>query len=400
MGMAMIWCGCVEAAESRLSRSEMADSLLSVNRNASLTLGGEVRTDYSFRRFTTDYKRDPDEKGKIGDLSLRNVNLRLLGRFTPSVGFSFKLDFTDSRPEHLSDDIFEEALLVMNAVGGTGFGITAGLGRAPYGQDISLGMLQSYHHAANQADSSEGLIHIIDPPRVENRFRPDIRLDPMRPGQMIRTALIGVSYQTDGSWKAELAAFQPEREEYDARLRPGKGGSSGVDIGVAGRLWWAPVEDLTLELSALLSHSTDMGHTSWRGDLAPGAKATQNAYAVSAGFDWRPGDWRVFGEYQHAWDWNFSRGYDTDTAQLGAAWYFRESWRLGGMIEGMRIRNPAAHDQRDEYAKFAVNLRHDFTPGVFILFEYGHEWVRQKQKDEMLSKRRGHFLGMRIGLSF
>ena len=380
-----------------------ADGVMSSGRGAVVTIGGEVRADYSYRQTKASAlsRLATSAVGKYSDLTLRNANLRLTVDVNPNITAFFKLDLTGNQTSQDDEEILEEALLVMRAVGGTGLELFAGRGRAPYGQDVTLGMIQGYTHAANRIESAQGRLFIVDPP--DDGFHPGgpgtsrHAFAPMRPGQFDRVSVAGAAYEWDSRLRVELAAFQPRTTEYDHRLsRRG----SGSDLGVAARLWWRPLEDLTFEVSGILAHSSDMGRLFLRTDLNPGTATRTNAYAMSAGFDWRPSPWHVYGEYQHGWNWNFTKDYDTDSAQLGVAREIAGAWRLGAMGEWLRIRDPLGKNTVDQYYKLALNIRYDLGSGAFVLLEYGNEWFRREFGGELADKRRGAMLGMRFGVSF
>ena len=410
MGMAMLALlseGALHAGEP--SGWRMRDSVgqpaavsaTSLRGNASVNIGGEVRVDY---QFVNARSRGDDGKTstKIGDLSVKHANLRVVADAHPNIRAVFKLNLSaDSEPSRDRDEIMEEAMLVMRSVGGTGLGVFAGKGRAPYGQDVTLGMLQSYHHSANHIDSAEGRVFIVTPPDEVNPNNPSVLpLGPMRPGQFDRTFMAGASYEWNERWKVEAAMFKPNRFEYRERLRDGENTRSGSEIGGAARVWWRPFEDLTFAFSAIAARSGDMARTYRRLDVPAGARGEKNAYAVSVGFDWRRGPWRAFGEYQHGWDWNFTKDYDTDSWQVGAAREFADAWRIGGMVEGLRIDNPSNRHTVDNYYKLAFNIRYAFTANLFVIAEYGHEWFRRDREGRLADKRRGDFFGMRLGFSF
>ena len=131
---------------------EAAD-IISLRRNAAVSIGGEIAVDYSHRDSKTssiaaDASTIPMDASR-SELAVTQATLRLQADVHPNVGAFFKLDFGRSASER-DNEILEEAMLVMSAVGGTGLGFFAGKGRAPYGQDITLGMVQSYHHSANR----------------------------------------------------------------------------------------------------------------------------------------------------------------------------------------------------------------------------------------------------------
>lgn len=373
--------------------------LVSLRKNAVVSIGGELRVDYVYREMRTS-GREQGISIKTADLAIKNANLRINADVHPNVRAIFKLDLSsNSDPSRDRDEIIEEAIIVMRAVGGLEF--FAGKGRAPYGQDVTLGMLQSYHHAANRADSSEGRVFIIDPPDAAKPNDPDAPpLAPMRPGQFDRTFMAGAAYQWNERWRVEIAAFQPNSYEYRHRLRKWDDYRGGAEIGVAARLWWRPVEELTLQASGIFSRSNEMGHVDKRLDVGGTAKGRDSAYAFSAGFDWRTGPWQVFGEYQHGWDWNFTDGYHTDTWQLGGARDIADAWRVGAMVEGMRISDHQGGNVIDNYYKIALNIRYTFSSGLYVLGEYGHEWFKRRHENEANERRKGDYFGVRFAFSF
>lgn len=390
MGMALLAAGLLYGEDRQ---RHIPESTLSLNRNALVTVGGEVMTDIAWR------SRSGGEDKRI---ELRRSNLRIDAELHPGVKAFFKLDLTPDERNRRDDELLEEAMLVMGSIGGTGFGVFAGQGRAPYGQDITLGMIQSYHHSANKVETTEGRVFLVDPPGDDFVSPADpnrrVLLPPMRPGQLDRVLMAGVSYEWDERWRVEAALFDPDGLGENRRLT--RDVRSDSNLSMAARVWWRPVEGLSLEASVANDHSSHMGDTGLRADLPAGFATRKNAWSMSLGFDWRNGPWRVFGEYQRAWDWNHSRGYGVDIVQLGAARELYEKWRIGGMAEFMRIQDDQADNRRDDYYKFAVNLKYAFSDGVFVLFEYGHEKMRRNQDGRLSWKRNSDFLGMRFGLLF
>jgi hypothetical protein len=367
---------------------------------ASVRIGGEITVDSSLR-LSRGRNGAPD--AKLMDLTMRTARLRLQADVHPSVSALFKIDLQGRSGGPTSAEMVEEALLVMGASGGNGWSFYAGKGRAPYGQDITLGMIQSYHHLANRDVSPEGRVFLVEAPgdtaaSIANPGR-TIELPPMRPGQLDRVFLAGAAYEWEGRRRVEMAVFQPNRDAYAPRLRDGGGSGrhgSGTDIGAAARLWWRPVESLTLEGSAILSHSDDMGREWLRTDLPAGTEARKNAFALSLGFDWRREPWRIFGEYQHGTDWNFSRGHDSDAWQIGIARSWG-SWRAGGMAESLRLSHVG---KVDTYYKFTLNIRYAFPAGWFVMAEYGREWFRRSESGRQTTKSDGDFAGFRVGMVF
>jgi predicted porin len=160
-----------------------------------------------------------------------------------------------------------------------------------------------------------------------------------------------------------------------------------------------PFEDFVLQASAIVVRAGGMAKMRLREDLLPGARArgAETAVAASVGFDYRRGPWRVFGEYQRGWNWNFTEGYDTDAWQLGAAYDFAPGWRAGAAVEGLHIRD-AGRGVRTAYARGILNLRRSFGNGIFLLAEYGYE--RRRRSGDFVDRATGHFVGLRLGFSF
>lgn len=381
------------------------DGVTSLRKNAVVSIGGEVRVDYAYQKSETSAQStqarssEPPIDARGGDLSLRNTNLRIHADVHPNIQARMKLDFSSRDGHDDPDRVLEEALVVMQSVAGSGLSFFAGKGRAPYGQDITLGMIQSYNHVVNSADSSEGPILLNVPVRGTGSAAAK-DLPPMRPGQFDRVFLAGAAYERDSTWRVEAAAFQPNDAAYEDRLAGWSDSDTGSDIGAAARIWWRPIEELTLQASGIVARSADMGRTGQRTDLDPGARGTKTAYSLSLGFDWIRGPWRVFGEYQRAWDWNFTKGYDVDVWQLGAARELGSGWRIGGMVETMGIDSESSAKVEDRYWKAAANVKYTFNSGFFVLAEYGHEWFRREKAGSMWEKRRGDFFGVRCGFSF
>ncbi len=291
-------------------------SLVSLRRNAKILIGGEIMTDIVYR--------DDHDHGVAKSIEQSRTNLRLIADVHPNIRAFFKLDFSNRDRFARDQQILDEAMLVASTLGGTGFGLFAGKGTAPYGQDITLGIIQSYHHSANRADTAEGNIYIIEPSGdgfVDPAHKDALLVaPPLRPGQVDRAIMAGVSYEWDERWRFEAAVFNPDGAAERLRLMHESNTQYRQnDLSYAARMWWRPIEDLTIEASALAMHSSELGDAAKRLDLTDQARVRKNAWALSLGFDWRLYDWRVFGEFQQAWNWAFVQDYDVTIGQLGLA---------------------------------------------------------------------------------
>lgn len=349
----------LESAALQVAGPEPA-ALATARGTALLRIGGEINVDY------TAVIRDRGDRRLNGGVSsnsqwaLHSTNLRFTMDLGNGVEGRIKLDFSESQPR-LPDQVLEEALCIWKNICGGPFGVVFGKGEIPYGQDRTLGIIQSYHHN-DGANSPEGRA-ILNGPEPGLLFVTGA--GPVwHPGEIDRSIYAGVTVDWEDVLRLEAAVFQPTD-------RPWRGvheGGSGFES-LAARLWWqTPVEGLVMELSGVRKFNRE------RGSERFGEHARQDSYAFSVGADYFvPGlPLELFAEYEMGIDWNFQTGYDTHAVSVGGLWQLTDRVELGLMAEWLRIDCPAGVW---DYNKFVAHARYNFSSGMYLIGEYGMETV-------------------------
>lgn len=339
---------------------KVPDALRSVRKNSLLTIGGELFTDYIGR-----IRTDGGVTGTRyqGGWAVHNSNLRFDFSVTEELHVKIKFDMS-SDCDGLNSGYMEEALAIWDNVCGGPVGIFFGKGEVPYGQDRTLGIIQSYNHTEG-GDSSEGPI-ILNYPLYGSSISEDDII--YHPGEIDRVVMAGINLAWQDILRFEFAFFQPNDlnsnfRNYNELLEYG---DTGIDS-FAGRLWWnTPVDGLIAEISGVRKHLKRRGDNGLFG-----SDAIEDEYAVSAGAEWLVTDeLEFFTEYQHGFNWGFKDGYNTDTVSLGGLYDITERISLGAMTEWLHIAyNGTDHD----FNKFVLHSQYSTASGFYLIAEYGLE---------------------------
>ncbi len=351
-----------------------------------LRIGGEFATDYLYRYHDDGGGRRRYDAGWQGN----NTNLRFQVNATRQTYAYIKLNLLQKTSDPHTDDLVEEARIVWDQIAGGPWGMVFGKGEVPYGQDRTLGIIQSYHHN-DGTESAEG-------PTILTR--PHDRIDPLdiaaagervgrtaHPGEVDNVWMGGVNFTWRDQLKLEFALFSNTDGGGEGVMLEGKSDDFGVES-FAARAWWnTPVDGLVTEVSFIREHSRVRGDRDRFGQAAVEAQ-----YALSCGFTWDlPGTpWEFFGEYQHGWDWNYTRGYHTNTLQLGAIYEITPRFHFGLMGEWLGIEDRGEHD---DYQRIVGSAKYRFENGPYVILEYGYEMLDAGEAD-------AHAFGLRTGWSF
>ena len=369
----------LEAAARRTAAPETA-ALTTAGGAALLRIGGEINADYTAVIRDRGSRRPRHGVSSSSHWALHSTNLRFTMDFGNGVEGRIKLDFSETQP-YLREQILEEALLIWKNICGGPFGVVFGKGEVPYGQDRTLGIIQSYHHN-DGSYSAEGQT-ILNGPEPGMLFTAAAGAGPVwHPGETDRSVYAGITVDWEDIVRLEMAVFQPA----DLPERGSREGNSGFES-LAARLWWqTPVEGLVLELSGIRKFNRE------RGDRRFGEYARQDSYAFSAGGDYFvPGTpLELFAEYEMGINWNFQSGYDTHTVSVGGLYQLSERIELGLMAEWLRI---ASHAGTWDYNKFVAHGRYNFRSGMYIIGEYGLETLNW-------GSATAHVFAVRSGIDF
>ncbi len=375
----------VAALENRAAPPAAGDaqSLTALQKKGAIRIGGDVNVDLIVKR------RDDGTPEREGDtvnstaFHTNSANLRFKIDASPDMYLYIKLDLDDSWDATANqDDLLEECKFVWNHIRESNWGLVFGKGEVPYGQDKTLGAIQSYHHNADQVDG-EGPI-ILTGATEENgeadAANPYLnrgylnRRRAWHPGEVDNVFLLEANYSYKDLARFEIAVFQNNDTTGGGRLTRGMHEDRPDDhLGFesfAARLWIAPMEALRFEFSFIKMHTDSFGD---KGQF--GRFAEDDRYAVNAGFYYKFANapLEAFGEYQHGWDWAYQEDYDTDTAQLGLVWNVTQPVDVWVVGEWLGIDDDAWNVDED-YWKVVVGARYRFENGIYLVLEYGHEW--------------------------
>jgi len=139
------------------SASGDAESLTALRKKGAIRVGGDVNVDLLFKH-RDDFSFDDDEVDST-EFHTNSANLRFKIDASPDTYLYIKLDLDDFWANDggtiNQDDLLEEVRYVWNHVRGSNWGLVFGKGEVPYGQDKTLGIIQSYNHN-DQTYSSKG----------------------------------------------------------------------------------------------------------------------------------------------------------------------------------------------------------------------------------------------------
>lgn len=376
-----------------------AEYLVTEKKKARMHIGGDVAYDIIFKH-RDDSTSDSDTVDSTTNYTRANLRFRV--NATRDTHLYVKLDLDDTDP---NNDLIEECRFVWNQVRGSGWGFVLGKGEVPYGQDKTLGIVQSYHHN-DAAESSDGPVFVLARTGVEGTGPAD-PANPhnnvgniAHPGEVDNVGMVGVNYLFRNDLKLEFAVFQ-NTGNHEANegvlMHEDRPNDTFFFQSFATRLWWAPNERLQAQLSFINEHRSGEGDK----DATGNANATDDQYALSVGLDYLVAGHPIelFGEYQHGWDWNYTDGYCTDTYQLGMFWTPREAIRLGLMGEWLSI-DDEPNDAEDDYTRVVGNLRYQWPHDMYVLFEAAYEWYDGERKNDDDIDREGLLLAFRMGWAF
>lgn len=407
------------ALESRLyaPTANVGDSpsLKSMKGTGAITIGGNVNVDV-LAKFRDDVTSDRDQINST-EFHTNSADLRFKVAASADRYLFIKLDLDDrwydDRLDNIydQDDLLEEVRFVWKHIRGSDWGIVFGKGEVPYGQDKTLGIIQSYHHnhssgtAVNDnAATSEGPIFLLGGTEENQEITANNTFSAVgpiaHPGEVDNVFMGSVNYTWKKIIKLEFTVFQNADTSGQERLTRGMHEDRPDDNllfqSVAGRVWFLPTETLTLELSFIKMHIDSFGDRELSGDTA-----VPDQYAVSFGFDYKSksAPIEIFGEWQTGWNWGYSDNYTVDIAQLGFIWGINESIDLGMMGEWLGIKAEEQGGDWD-YTKFVVSGKYKFQNGMYTILEYGYEYMNAELAAGGDDDRQGHLLAFRMGWNF
>ena len=399
--------GGLEAARAPAGGGDAA-SLTSLRKKASIQIGGDGAVDLIYKH-RDDQTSDSDEVDST-EFHTNSANLRFKVSSGANTFLYIKLDLDDSWDSALDgagldqDDLLEEVKFVWNNVRNSGWGFVFGKGEVPYGQDKTLGIIQSFHHN-DETYSSEGpgfLLAGTEQSMAGDAANPHANVGRVaHPGEVDNVYMIGANVNYRDFLRFEIALFQNNDNVLTGGFGRGLHEDRSDDhLGFqsfAARLWMSPVENLRMQLSFIREYNDTAGDAGLTGNNW----AEEDQCALSFGFTYRLGQLplELFGEYQHGWDWNYTDDYDTNTYQLGLIWSATESCSLGVMGEWLDI-DDDNNDAEEDYGRVVLSAKHRLQSRIYMVLEYGYEWWDGDFDNADDQDRSAHMVAFRTGWAF
>ena len=380
-----------------------AESLTSLHKKGAIRVGGDINVDLLYKRREDGNAFKNDEVDSV-EFHTNSANLRFKIEASPDAYLYIKLDLDDFWNNDAAaveqDDLLEEVRFVWNHIRGSNWGMIFGKGEVPYGQDRTLGIIQSYHHN-DVSYSSEGPVFLLagseeGPESANGNPHRNVGLT-RHPGEVDNVFMIAANWTYKQMLKWEIAVFQNNETTGRGAMTRGMHEDRSDDTlffqSMATRLWITPMENLTLEVSFIKQHAESFGD-----DDLFGGRAEDDQYAISIGGEYAFAriPLQIFGEYQHGWDWAHTEGYNTDTYQLGAIWAVTDAIDLGLMAEWLAI---DLNDFEQDYWRLVLSGKYRFDNGMYLILEYGHEWW-DADYDTADDDKEADLLGFRAGWAF
>lgn len=415
-----------------------AESLLSIRKNAAVTVGGLVKTQYVYTNAKIDMIGDIEQPGlgmrrvadwKTGDLSIGDaevaVKIDVNDNFDAFLNIDLHSDFKNDY--HNAQTYYVRWKNICN----TGFGIKVGRDDLVFGED-GVGELDSYVQGSGDG---LGSINLTDSLKFLNV--PDITVVPPHNGRDIKgvTQITPYWEGLDGKLSAELS-FMQHIYEFDttyastttdillpmtiyARQKDGvmKFRSRNYGLGtMSARIRYSPIEDLKLTLSAANYHSNGNSHvgllTGLLGSAGLGSAFgyeldpffKKNNTLVGLAFNYRPRYFNrlaVWGQWIYGNNVSFIRGMDSHALNFGLSYDFMD--RLTAFVQGDWLRtkydNAGVNLKGQAWAVYA-GLQYRLPYGAYFEAGWKHEKNKYKLSGATLAKIKADTIYGMIGFNF
>lgn len=218
----------------------------------------------------------------------------------------------------------------------------------------------------------------------------------------------------DGKLKVELSVFQAV-DWYDGGRynSPGNWGWNSINNGVgsaSGRITATPFEGLTLSASIINSHagSSYLTNVEYNGAPLTEGEFNKNNTAVNVGLDWRPAFFQrlnLFGQYTHGWNESWLKGIGSDVVNFGFGFDVTERLRFVAQADYLRV---GGDDFRAPLSPFTKTTGWALYPAVRYALPYGvnleagyrYETINWKQSGEKRQSGKMHMFYGQMGFDF
>ncbi len=397
------------AYSNNVSSGSVADGVLSINKNAVVTVGGNLNVRY----FGSNGKVSGSQVGALGldgRLNPNNERYRYKnGDFKVADStIHFKIDVNDyfdawvkvelQDSGNTSADNAKQYWVRWKNICNSGFGVLVGRGDLVFG-DGSYGVITGYIGGDNgRMDDVFGGFDVLGPHTGWDRAR-TLQVTPYWESQ-------------DGKIKAELS-FVQGIDQFNSRSASGAGNTGGQWSGWDGttRTWRSnnygagsmsarvvvnPIEGLKLSASVLnlYNNNTNVvgsgGYQWWDPNLGAMTDVSSDAIsssnqAIDLAFQYRPcffNRLNIWTQWIHGWDEGFIKDRDSDTVNFGASFDITDQITFFAQGDYIKIKNDGAfllngYEKATGWA-FYTGLQYRLPYGVDLEVGYRHDKINYK----------------------
>lgn len=421
------------------------EAILSLEKNACVTIGGLLNTRYYYRNAkidsvlpNPDYERNIDPIGqpilgsyqrrarlKLGDFTISDAKLYVKIDVNEHFDAFLQMDLESS--DNPKSDNAEKYYVRWKNICNSGFGVRVGRDALVFGEDQGMGVLASYTKSGDGAfkdtqwgsyiggyyntnnDWGYGLANLRRS-TFGGRTGPGSFLPAHNYWDQGRIIQVTPYWEgLDGKLTAEVSFFQ-EEDNWSARrnndspsqiLRHGATTYKSRNYGfgsVSARIGYMPIEGLKLSASVVNFH--DKGAvSSWLGN-----GFRKNNTAVDAAVSYRPSFFsrlNLWGQYIHGWNVNHLEDLDSDALTFGGSIDLNECWSVFAQGDWLRTKDKYRNlDSKDTAWAVYGGVRYVLPYGVNFEAGWKHEQITWKNSGTKIAKGKGDTAYVHVGFDF
>ncbi len=394
------------------------EGIISLNKNAVVTIGGLLTTKYQYTDAKVDSIFDEDgvyggntyqrrAKAQLGDLAITDAKVYMQVDVNDYFDAYLEMDLQNNAEDYDNAEVY---YVRWKNICNSGFGIKVGRDALVFGDDNAVGDLGTY--AAGGGDAFGDIDYAGN---FANHM--GFIAGPTSSASLIPSHngwdVSGVTQVTpywegfDGKFKAELSFFQ---HVYDDEALISTGSALGDEPltgwylsgrtyksknygTVSARVAFTPVEDLTITAS----------FANYRqGESDPVHNADNQVYGLA--FNYRPSFFNrlyTWGQWVHGHDVHFHRGMTSDALNFGMAFDITDSLTVFAQGDYLRTKyTPAGNDQKGTAWAAYGGIQYNLPYGATLEAGWKHEVVKYKSYGTKIAKGKADTLYGLIGFEF
>lgn len=424
------------------------EGLVSINKNAVVTIGGTVNTRYFYRGakiespvldygFDSDYEGPADAawgfggngtwrtvaKASESDLKISDAKLRVKVDVNDYFDAFLQVDLQSSADG--ASDNAEIYWVRWKNVCNSGFGVL--VGRAPLVFGVGgYGVLGSY--AAGGGDglaevkggAFEGPFATID----DGDYIGGTWIPPHNGWDIGRVTQVTPYWEgLDGKIKFELSFMQGVDNRFGGKMSSAGWNYAEWNTPYSGAPWWTadpyykshnygfgtmsarlgvkPIEGMLISASAINYYNRHLGTDKFPGEDYPFYK--KNNTAIDLAFSYRPAFFNklnIWAQWIHGWNVNNINNLDSDAVNFGASFDFNESWTIFAQGDYLRSKLGNGIDVKGTAWAAYGGIQYKLPYGAMLEAGWKHEWVDYKWDGYKVMKINADTIYAHLGFDF